>query len=664
MTGTQDVGSGGTDVTARGATDLTAVGDASPGGDAAPAPDGAVLADAAGTVSDGGCPEGAACDDKDPCTAGDQCQAGVCKGIVKDCSAGLSPCKKGSCIPSSGLCLIEDKDGACDDGDPCTQADQCLLGACTGFAIAGCCTPDCKGKVCGDDGCGTPCGTCKAGEVCGAGACVQDSPAGETCADAKQIAVLPFHHVGTTKGAQNDLQAPDQACYNGSLGTYSPDVVYSYTPPADLTLSITLSGYSNKPAFYLASNCGDIKNSCLVGQLGYGQKPLGPAFAAVKKGQTVYLVVDADDNGGDYVLDVATCAPDCNGKQCGSDGCGGVCGYCPKLSAFECSNIGTCVCVPNCYSKKCGSNGCGGTCGTCAADLECDDGNMLGQFTGNCVKPGQLGDKCSSAIAVDKSPFTYSGSTVGLGNNLYGWSFCDGNGTGAYYGDEAPDMVFAVGGGAAGTWLVDLPKKSTNLVMYALTDCADPISCKQAGYHPYTLKTQLLVENPTGAPIFVAVDGYSTQSGTFTLQATQCKLPADCPGATAGDYCSWPVEVTALPFKANGSLGLDSYNLPVGACGTAKALGKGGGNVAYRFTAPKAGTYTAKVVGTGGMDPIVYATKDCTKLATSCAALVDKSGAGGTETLTFAAQAGEVWHVIVDAQTSVNGTFSIELTGP
>ena len=65
----------------------------------------------------------------------------------------------------------------------------------------------------------------------------------------------------------------------------------------------------------------------------------------------------------------------------------------------------------------------------------------------------------------------------------------------------------------------------------------------------------------------------------------------------------------------------------------AKELGKGGGNVAYALKAAKTGNYKVAVVGTGDMDPIVYAAKDCTKLVSTCGSYADKTGEKGTETL-------------------------------
>ena len=62
------------------------------------------------------------------------------------------------------------------------------------------------------------------------------------------------------------------------------------------------------------------------------------------------------------------CALACTGKQCGPDGCGGICGMCGAGSS--CTTSGTCACTPNCAGRLCGSDGCGGTCGAaCPAEI-------------------------------------------------------------------------------------------------------------------------------------------------------------------------------------------------------------------------------------------------------------------------------------------------------
>ncbi len=64
---------------------------------------------------------------------------------------------------------------------------------------------------------------------------------------------------------------------------------------------------------------------------------------------------------------------------------GGVCTLacvpaCPP--PFACTN-GNCVCTPNCDGKTCGNNGCGGSCGSCISPATCT--------TGQCIDHGCLG---------------------------------------------------------------------------------------------------------------------------------------------------------------------------------------------------------------------------------------------------------------------------------
>ena len=122
-----------------------------------------------------------------------------------------------------------------------------------------------------------------------------------------------------------------------------------------------------------------------------------------------------------------TCSPNCTGKECGDDGCGGTCGACPlgtsctggqcasplgptckgncgssgqdgtcwcdaqceingDCCADACDECGLCAgnaCIPNCAGKACGDNGCGQPCGICARTEFCSAGACVPK--GNCV---------------------------------------------------------------------------------------------------------------------------------------------------------------------------------------------------------------------------------------------------------------------------------------
>ena len=80
--------------------------------------------------------------------------------------------------------------------------------------------------------------------------------------------------------------------------------------------------------------------------------------------------------GGGLCLDVP-CVPNCDGKECGDDGCGGVCGHCPSgdgsVNDTLCQSGGQCMdpCVADCLGRECGVNICGGTCGKCESGWVC-----------------------------------------------------------------------------------------------------------------------------------------------------------------------------------------------------------------------------------------------------------------------------------------------------
>lgn len=86
----------------------------------------------------------------------------------------------------------------------------------------------------------------------------------------------------------------------------------------------------------------------------------------------------------DSVVDIAPelCVPDCEGLECGWDGCGGSCGECLEGASCE---AGAC-CVPDCAGKDCGPDGCGGVCGDCPGGGACS--------SGSCCTPSCDGKDC------------------------------------------------------------------------------------------------------------------------------------------------------------------------------------------------------------------------------------------------------------------------------
>ena len=114
---------------------------------------------------------------------------------------------------------------------------------------------------------------------------------------------------------------------------------------------------------------------------------------------------------------VPICPPDCEGKECGDDGCGGTCGECtndcnidwdtgclgepipdPSLCDLE-SGICAVICCPNCCNNECGDDGCGGSCGACE---ELDETCLGGQCV-QCVPVGLFVSTDDGEICCDLS---------------------------------------------------------------------------------------------------------------------------------------------------------------------------------------------------------------------------------------------------------------------
>jgi hypothetical protein len=94
------------------------------------------------------------------------------------------------------------------------------------------------------------------------------------------------------------------------------------------------------------------------------------AVSDVADANGVLETVEPQDGAGD-VPGSDVCQPNCDGKECGDDGCGGTCGSCcPGIPCID----GICNCAPlDCSGKECGPDGCCGSCGECPAGFECVD---------------------------------------------------------------------------------------------------------------------------------------------------------------------------------------------------------------------------------------------------------------------------------------------------
>jgi MYXO-CTERM domain-containing protein len=129
------------------------------------------------------------------CTAPAQCQSGFCAdGVCCDsaCNApsSCSACSMAAGATADGTCTLLDGT-PCDDGNPCTQVDTCMAGACVGTEPVVCPAPDlCTEAYCdptADGGAcattpapdGTPCDdhdVCTQTDTCQGGVCMGTDP--------------------------------------------------------------------------------------------------------------------------------------------------------------------------------------------------------------------------------------------------------------------------------------------------------------------------------------------------------------------------------------------------------------------------------------------------------------------------------------------------------
>ena len=89
------------------------------------------------------------------------------------------------------------------------------------------------------------------------------------------------------------------------------------------------------------------------------------------------------------------CAPNCTGKDCGDDGCGGSCGDCTEH--YDCQS-GTCAYIPWCGDGSCDldedCSACPADCGNCCGNAVCD-----AQYEEDCATcPADCGNCCGNGL--------------------------------------------------------------------------------------------------------------------------------------------------------------------------------------------------------------------------------------------------------------------------
>ena len=269
----------------------------------------------------------------------------------------------------------------------------------------------------------------------------------------------------------------------------------------------------------------------------------------------------------------------------------------------------------------------------CAVDADCGAGQCV---SGECVDaPAPVADACDAPTAINGSG-DYAGSTA--------------NGGATYAGScgrsaASPEQAFLIQPERSGLASLSLDA-DFDTVMYVRTACEGAeVSCDDdsgAGN-----ASALSFEATAGQAYYVFVDGYNGASGAFTLRY-------DAPLAAVGDTC-----VGAQALGGFGDHAGDTANglsEQMGSC----TFGGASPEQSWTFSVDVAQPVSLELVE-ASFDTVLYVRTDCEDEETEVAC-DDDSGEGLKSALTFDAEPGVLYSVIVDGYNGANGTYTLSFS--
>jgi len=419
---------------------------------------------------------GTKCEDGDKCTDADICLDGECLGKAVDCDD-HNVCTDDDCLFDKG-CVYTYNAADCDDGSTCTEDDQCLNGQCKGTQVPGCICTTAEDCALFEDG-----DACNGTLICVQNQCVLDPDSIVVC-DHSEDTLCSWTECNVLTGVCDTLTADDGVdCDDMSVCTTVDKCIGGNcvgSVPVDCDDGNDCTDDNCDPVLgcwyeYLSGTACDDGDECTVDEecLDGICIPGGPLDCddgdvctydhCLPDSGCVYepypdieccnTLDDCDDFDvcttdlcvgnvcvHEPVISPDCCVPDCDGKECGPDGCEGTCGPC---DVGYCDPSGVCQieCVPDCENKECGNSGCGTSCGDCYEGEACNAAGLCETCTPDCDGKQCGTDGCggtcgSCAVAENCSPegqcvdaclsCTLGMSCPDLGfeaGNLDGWTY-------------------------------------------------------------------------------------------------------------------------------------------------------------------------------------------------------------------------------------------------
>lgn len=506
----------------------------------------------------GSCPEGFFCMLE---AGGTKCHPDcsvLCAGLecgtapeAAECACGTcnspNPCEDAIC--SQGKCGFSDNAAECDDGNPCTSPDSCSEGSCVGtwlpseqLAQLSC--------LCGSD---TECEALDDGDACNGvlkclpigdvSVCVKAPGTETSCEDGLSCTL------DTCAGSQCEHELMPFFCQLPGLGCVPYGTANQLNECLRCLPDFNTTEWTGAPdgtacgmgSVCFEHLCCDRAAHCAGQQC--GSDGCGGVCGTCAVGLSCH-------NGQ---CESAACVDQCAGRACGPDGCGGTCGTCP--AGHVCLADGTCLCIPECFGKQCGEDSCGSVCGMCPVGATCQGGKCISEPCAPECGSRQCGsDGCGGVCGVCSAG---SWCNMGVCQETVGTGSCQG-----HCGGSAGDCYCDDLCGLFGVCCSDLCTACPTAVACKCGDgiCDPPESCRLCPADCFCPAGQVCVGDECCTP---------------SCEGKPCG-PDGCGGTCGacelGQACNAEGSCTCVPNCAGRNCGSDGCGGTCGSCTDTDAL--------------------------------------------------------------------------------------------